>query len=73
MSTEELLDESNKKLDKIIGLLAVQGKDEDKQIKVLVGLGFTSKEVGVLIGKSAGAIRKITMRSKKSAKKKVKK
>lgn len=39
-----------KKLDTIIALLATQGQDEDKRIKILKSLGFTYKEISELTG-----------------------
>ena len=49
-STEELLSEISQKLDKIIGILAIQGKDEDTQIRILKQLGFEAIEIGNILG-----------------------
>lgn len=57
-TTEELLEEISKKLDKLTGILAINGKDEDQQIKILTDLDFTSAEVGSLLGLPAGTVRR---------------
>lgn len=49
-SEKELLEEISKKLDKIIAILAIQGKDEDDQIRILKRLGFMADEIGKLLG-----------------------
>ena len=49
-TTEELLEEISKKLDKIISILAIQGKDEDTQIRILKKLGYNSIEIEKLLG-----------------------
>ena len=49
-SSEKLLSEINQKLDKIIGILAIQGKDEDTQIRILKKIGFEAVEIGNLLG-----------------------
>ena len=46
-----------KKLDTIIGLLAIQGKDTDQQIKVLRSLGFTIKQISEMTGVADGTIK----------------
>ena len=49
-SERELLSEISEKLDRLIGLFAVQGKTEDEQIAVLRGMGFDWKFIGGIIG-----------------------
>jgi len=49
-SSEELLEEISEKLDKIVALIAIQGKEEDAQIRILKKLGMKSEEVGDLLG-----------------------
>lgn len=56
-SERELLEEISKKLDKLIGILAIQGKNEDEQIRILKVLGFTSKQTGNLVGIEESTIR----------------
>ena len=56
-SEKELLEEISKKLDKLIGILAIQGKDKDEQIKILKKLKFTSEETGNLLGLTDTAVR----------------
>ncbi len=57
-SVEELLEEISGKLDKLTGLLVIQGKGEDQQIKILTSLGFNSKDVGNLLGIPSGTVRR---------------
>lgn len=64
-TTEELLEEISKKLDKLTGILAIEGKDEDQQIKILTDLGFTSAEVGSLMGLPSGTIRRRNLEMRK--------
>jgi len=56
-SEKELLEEISGKLDKLIGILAIQGKNEDDTIKILKKLGFTSEETGTLVGLTDAAVR----------------
>lgn len=53
----ELLEEMNEKLGKLVGILAIQGKNEDEQIRILKVLGFSSKQTGSLLGIEDSAIR----------------
>ena len=46
----DLLSEMNEKLDTLIGLLAINGKEENDQIKVLRELGHDWKFIGLLTG-----------------------
>ena len=56
-STEELLEEISKKLDKLSGILAIQNKDTDVQIKILINLGFQPNEIAKLLGLTSNAVR----------------
>ena len=58
-TTEELLKEIIEKLDKILGVLAIQNiKDVDSKIKILKNLGFSSGEIGPLLGLENVRVRK---------------
>jgi len=58
-TSEELLKEISEKLDKILGVLAIQNvKDVDSKIKMLKKLGFSSGEIGVLLGLENVRVRK---------------
>jgi hypothetical protein len=54
--TSEILEEINSKLDKILTLVACQGKDLDTQIKILAGSGLSYKEIGGFVGMSGDAV-----------------
>jgi len=58
-SEKELLEEISKKLDKILGVIAVQDKnlDVDSKIKILRNNGFDSNEIGPFVGLSGSAVR----------------
>lgn len=53
-----LLVEISQKLDRLIGIVAIQGRDVDAQIEILTRFGFSSAEIGVLVGLHEGAVRK---------------
>jgi hypothetical protein len=55
------------RLDKIVGLLAVQGKERDMQIKILSSLNFSSLEIEDLTGTPSRTVRGVI--SKKGKKK----
>lgn len=61
---KELLSEISKKLDRLIGLTAIQNQDEESKIQILYGLGFDSPSIGALLGLSADAVRKRKSRRK---------
>jgi hypothetical protein len=61
--TEALLIAIGTKLDRLIGLTAIQGKTKDEQIRLLVGLGFSNAQVSVLTGIPKGTVD--TTRAKK--------
>lgn len=56
-SEQELLGEISAKLDKVIAVLAVQGKERDHQIEALAAAGFDSAFIGRLVGLTPGAVR----------------
>jgi hypothetical protein len=68
MKDEEL----HKKLDMIIGLLAIQNKERDQQITILNSLGFSSITIGKLLAIDDSTVRKFLLKnnSKKSIHKK---
>jgi DNA-directed RNA polymerase specialized sigma24 family protein len=61
----DILLEISEKLDRLIGILAVQGKDRDEKISILVSLGFSNAEIGKLIGVPKGTVDSIRAKSKK--------
>jgi hypothetical protein len=53
----ELLAEISAKLDRVVAVVAAQGKDVDTQISLLAWAGCDSSFVGALVGMTAGAVR----------------
>ncbi len=64
-SEKDLLLEISKKLDRLIGILAIQGKDRDEKIKILVSLGFSNSEISRLIGVPKGTVDSIRAKGRK--------
>lgn len=57
-STEDLLSEISRKLDALIGVLAIQSiSDIDDKLYTLKKLGFTSDEAGPLVGMKGTGVR----------------
>jgi hypothetical protein len=54
----QLLAEISSKLDRVIGLLAISGRDQNDQIRILKGLGFEWGEIGTMVGLKGDAARK---------------
>lgn len=46
----EILGEISEKLDRLIGLFAIQGKAESKQIEILRGMGYDWDCIGSIVG-----------------------
>jgi DNA-directed RNA polymerase specialized sigma24 family protein len=61
----DLLLEISKKLDRLIGILAIQGKDRDEKIRILVSLGFSNSEISRLIGVPKGTVDSIRAKGRK--------
>jgi len=55
MNDKEIIE----RLDKIIALLAIQGKEKNDQIKILHSLGFTSKVISEITGIPEGTVGRI--------------
>jgi hypothetical protein len=64
-SDNQPLEEMSKKLDQVIALLAIQGKEQNLQIKILYSLGFDSSAIGRVMGLSGSAVRKRKFRGLK--------
>ncbi len=60
----ELLAEVSQKLDRLIGLMVIQGKDLEAQINALYALGFNSATIGALVGLSDSTVRNRKLRRK---------
>lgn len=65
----ELLTEISERLNKILGLLAIDGKGQNQQIEILSGLGFDSKTTGLFVGLSSDAVRQRKSQLKRQRKK----
>lgn len=57
-TSEELLEDINKKLDKILAVISTQGKPVDTQIDILRGFGWEWDEIGKYVGLTSEAARK---------------
>ena len=60
----DLLQEMNDKLDMIVALTAVQGKERDDKIKTLAGLEFTNADISKLLGIPIGTVCVIRAKNK---------
>lgn len=67
-TTDDLLNRIDQKLDRILGVLLVSGKDTDTQIKVLRSLGYDWPFIGAATGLKADAARMRSGYKKKSKK-----
>ena len=64
MSEKEII----KKLDTIIALLAIQGKKDKQQLKILKSLGFPYSEISKLLGIPEGILKSRDHRKKQTRK-----
>ena len=55
-SERDLLADISAKLDRVAALIAIQGKEQDVQIRILSKLGIPSSAIGVLMDRNAGTI-----------------
>jgi hypothetical protein len=62
-----LLEEISAKLDRVVAVLAAQGKDKDKQVDILTAAGCDSAFIGTVVGITAGAVRMQQSRKRKKA------
>jgi hypothetical protein len=60
----KLLEDLNKKMDSLVALTAVQGKDRDNQIKILAGLEFTNLSISKFLGVPKGTVDTIRAKMK---------
>lgn len=61
----ELLKEICIKLDDLISLFAVQGKEKEEQIKIMVNNGYSNSKISKLIGIPKGTVDSIRANFKK--------
>jgi hypothetical protein len=55
-SEKQLLEEINDKLNTLVGLNAIQGKQKVDQIKILASMGFTNAEISKITGIPKGTV-----------------
>lgn len=55
----DLLESIDYKLDKLIGVAAIQGKEEKLQAKILKSLGFKYREISELTGIAEGTLKNL--------------
>jgi hypothetical protein len=55
----QLLAEISLKLDRVIAVLAAQGKDKDRQVEILAQAGSDSAFIGTIIGTTPGRVRQL--------------
>jgi len=53
------------KLDKLISLFAVQGKEKEEQIKIMVSYGHSNSQISKLLGIPKGTVDSIRAKFKK--------
>lgn len=66
MNEIDLLSEINIKLEKLVGLFAIQGKGKEDQVFVLASLGFSNSEISTLTGIPKGTVDGIRAKKKKA-------
>jgi hypothetical protein len=54
----QLLEDISAKLDKLLGFVAIAGREQGEQIKILRGLNFEWSDIGTMVGLKADAARK---------------
>lgn len=62
----ELLAEISGKLDRVVAVLATQGKPRDKQMEILTAAGCESGFIGTLVGMTPSAVRTWQSRRRKA-------
>ena len=60
----EILKNIEKKLDRLTGIMAIQGKERKTQVQILTTMGFNSSEVASLIGATPENVRQINFQEK---------
>lgn len=69
----DILKNIEEKIDRLTGVIAIQGKEQDVQIKILTRLGYSSTEIAPLVGITPGNVRTRISRTKSKSSKSVKK
>lgn len=60
---KELLREISGKLDRLAGMIAIQGKEFDSQVRILTKLGLSSFEIGALLDRHPDYVRGVRSKS----------
>ena len=69
LSEIELLGEINVKLDDLITLFIVQGKEKEEQINIMVDREYSNSQIGSLLGIPKGTVDGIRAKQKKGRRK----
>ena len=60
-----LLADMNAKLDDLIALIIVQGKEKEDQVKIMVDRGYSNSQIGSLLGLPKGTVDGIRAKRKR--------
>lgn len=63
----DLLRQISARLDRVVAVLAAQGKDKEKQIDILAAAGCDSSFIGIVVGMTASSVRKFQSRQRGKA------
>ena len=64
----EVLMDISKKLDYLITLFSVQGKEKEEQIKIMVSYGFSNSQISKLLGIPKGTVDVLRAKQRKQKK-----
>jgi len=62
----DLLKKIDRNLERIFGIMVIQGKEQDLQYRILFDLGFDAPLIASILGTSANAVRQKKHRMKKT-------
>lgn len=71
----DLLKEISRKLDYLLTILYVQGKEKEEQVEIMTNKGYTNREIADLLGMPKGTVdwTRVQLKKKKQKKEKQKK
>lgn len=62
-----MLKDISTKLDRVVAVLAAQGKERERQVEILSAGGCDSSFIGTVVGMTAGAVRTLQSRQRSKA------